>query len=103
MADPRIPSTDLSPSDSAPIDSLLQQAPNATYHIVERVKGETPIEVCRVGGEGARGRECIQVAQEVTKVFAHLQKRGYFCQLPFDPTHTEIECIRINRIVQRQS
>jgi len=55
-----------------------------------------------------------------------MQKQGFFCQLPFDPSHTEIgaslspsfsrwrrveltlllslaECIRINKIIARQS
>ncbi|GAA6005419.1 hypothetical protein JCM10207_002975 [Rhodosporidiobolus poonsookiae] len=101
--DPRIPPTDLSSSESAPILSFLAPAPNATYTLDERQKGSGSVEVCRTGGEGAQGRECTQIAQDVTKVFAFMQKQGFFCQLPFDPTHTEIECIRINKIVARQS
>ncbi|BGP37059.1 hypothetical protein JCM10450v2_000968 [Rhodotorula kratochvilovae] len=103
MADPRIPDAALPDSAASQAMTLLGAAPNATYHIVERVKGDPSVELCRVGGEGARGRECVQIAQDVTKVFAFMQKQGFFCQLPFDPTHTEIECVRINKIVERQS
>ncbi|GAA5850774.1 hypothetical protein JCM9279_003917 [Rhodotorula babjevae] len=103
MADPRIPDSSIPPAVSSPASSLVDQAPNATYHIVERVKGDQQVELCRVGGDGARGRECVQIAEDVTKVFAFMQKQGFFCQLPFDPTHTEIECIRINKIIARQS
>ncbi|GAA5900536.1 hypothetical protein JCM6882_001272 [Rhodosporidiobolus microsporus] len=102
--DPRIPTTDLSPEDAAPVTSFVAAAPNATYTINEREKGAKTVELCRTGGEGAGpGRDCREIAQEVTKVFALMQKQGFFCQLPFDPTHTEIECLRINKIVARQS
>lgn len=72
---------------------------------------------------GARQRDCTQIAQEVTKVgpprseqtpvrqkrdvegltapscgrlqvFAFMSERGFFCQLPFDPSHTEIGAFR---------
>ncbi|GAA5919535.1 hypothetical protein JCM21900_000878 [Sporobolomyces salmonicolor] len=101
--DPRIPATDLTADEAQPVTSFVATAPNATYTIDEREKGAKTVELCRVGGEGARGKECREIAQEVTKVFALMQKQGFFCQLPFDPTHTEIECIRIHKIVQRQS
>ncbi|GAA5830542.1 hypothetical protein JCM11251_002509 [Rhodosporidiobolus azoricus] len=101
--DPRIPATDLSPEEAAPVTSMVAAAPNATYTINEREKGAKTVEFCRAGGEGSNGRECKEIAQEVTKVFALMQKQGFFCQLPFDPTHTEIECLRINKIVARQS
>lgn len=155
MADPRIPDTSLPTAASRTASHLVDEAPNATYHIVERVKGDQQVELCRVGGDGARGRECVQIAEDVTKVsspffsprsflepfcvtqrlqkapletaalrcadsrcshrrssrpcrrlrlpltlsppcatslqvFAFMQKQGFFCQLPFDPTHTEI-------------
>ncbi|POY73477.1 hypothetical protein BMF94_3414 [Rhodotorula taiwanensis] len=106
--DPRVPSTQLSPEEQRPIDAFVQASPNSNYHIVEPVKGEPKVQLCRVSGEvtapgGAQRRECTQIAQDVTKVFAFMSERGFFCQLPFDPTHTEIECVRINKIVQRQS
>ncbi|GAA5864743.1 hypothetical protein JCM3774_006057 [Rhodotorula dairenensis] len=106
--DPRVPSTRLSTEEQAPIHEFLAPAPNATYHILEPEKGAPLVQLCRVSGEstapgGARQRDCTQIAQEVTKVFAFMSERGFFCQLPFDPSHTEIECIRINKIVERQS
>ncbi|GAA5856438.1 hypothetical protein JCM8547_008744 [Rhodosporidiobolus lusitaniae] len=100
--DPRIPPTDLTPQEQQPINSFVSPEPNATYTINERKKGDKSVELCRVG-TGGQPKQCTEVAQEVTKVFAHLTKQGFFCQLPFDPTHTEIECIRINKIVARQS
>ncbi|BGP53157.1 hypothetical protein JCM8202_003673 [Rhodotorula sphaerocarpa] len=106
--DPRVPSTKLSEEEQRPLDRFVEPAPNATYHILEPVKGEPSVQLCRVTGEatapgGAKQRECTQIAQDVTKVFAFMSERGFFCQLPFDPSHTEIECIRINKIVARQS
>lgn len=90
MADPRIPDSSIPSAVSSPASSLVDQAPNATYHIVERVKGDQQVrascslasaeleltllrhcpqvELCRVGGDGARGRECVQIAEDVTKV-----------------------------------
>ncbi|BGP13091.1 hypothetical protein JCM10213_000906 [Rhodosporidiobolus nylandii] len=102
MADPRIPATDLTPQEAQPVTAFVSAAPNATYTL-DGPKGAQSVQLCRTGGEGATGRNCVEIAQEVTKVFALMQKQGFFCQLPFDPTHTEIECIRINKIVARQS
>ncbi|GAA6041661.1 hypothetical protein JCM8097_003068 [Rhodosporidiobolus ruineniae] len=102
--DPRIPPTDLSTSEAAPILDFLAPAPNSTYTLDERQKGSASVQLCRVGGDAnQQRRQCTEIAQEVTKVFAFMQKQGFFCQLPFDPTHTEIECVRINKIVARQS
>ncbi|GAA5971313.1 hypothetical protein JCM11641_008304 [Rhodosporidiobolus odoratus] len=102
--DPRIPSTDLSAEEAKPVTDFIAKSPNSTYTIDERTKGAKNVELCRTGGtEGTVGRDCREIAQDVTKIFALMQKQGFFCQLPFDPTHTEIECIRINKIIARQS
>lgn len=91
--------------------------------------------------EGATAKERPEVLTARSsgrlQVFAFMSERGFFCQLPFDPSHTEIgafsywssprhtlarplpswtraqlmlseprvrtECIRINKIVGRQS
>ncbi|GAA5837456.1 hypothetical protein JCM3766R1_000448 [Sporobolomyces carnicolor] len=107
--DPRIPPTDLSERDQRPIDAFIAVEPNSTYTLNETHKDAPVMELCRVGPTSSssstpsRATECTQIDQNVTKVFAHLVKRGFFCQLPFDPAKTEIECIRINKIVERQS
>ncbi|GAA5997089.1 uncharacterized protein JCM10292_006198 [Rhodotorula paludigena] len=107
MADPRIPDTALTKEEAAGMTQFVEKAPNHTYHIIERSKGDKEVALCRVDAPGRDGappqRDCMRIAHDVTKVFAFMQQQGFFCQLPFDPTHTEIECIRINKIVQRQS
>ncbi|GAA5971868.1 hypothetical protein JCM3765_004708 [Sporobolomyces pararoseus] len=99
--DPRIPATDLNEKERKPVDDFIGVAPNSTYTLNETHKDAPVMELCRV--EAGGNRRCTQIDQQVTKVFAHLVKQGFFCQLPFDPSKTEIECIRINKIVERQS
>ncbi|GAA5825342.1 hypothetical protein JCM10212_006300 [Sporobolomyces blumeae] len=107
MADPRIPPTDLTPTEAQPIDQFVSQNPTATYTLNEPEKDSPVMQLCRVANppssSPSQPSQCTDIAQPVTKVFAHLVKQGFFCQLPFDPAKTEIECVRINKIVQRQS
>ncbi|GAA5834790.1 hypothetical protein JCM5353_000672 [Sporobolomyces roseus] len=107
--DPRIPPTDLNEREQQPITAFIQKSPNSTYTLNETHKDAPVMELCRLNGTSSNSsqspasKECTQIDQNVTKVFAHLVKQGFFCQLPFDPTKTEIECIRINKIVERQT
>ncbi|GAA5936935.1 uncharacterized protein JCM15063_000102 [Sporobolomyces koalae] len=105
--DPRIPATDLSEKQAKPVDDFIGVSPSATYLLNETHKDAPVMELCRVRGSTSGGapedKTCVQIDQQVTKVFAHLVKNGFFCQLPFDPAKTEIECIRINKIVERQT
>lgn len=41
--DPRVPSTKLSEEEQRPLDRFVEPAPNATYHILEPVKGEPSV------------------------------------------------------------
>ncbi|GAA6009834.1 hypothetical protein JCM11491_000832 [Sporobolomyces phaffii] len=100
--DPRIPPTDLTEQEQKPLRDFIGVSPNATYTLNETHKDAPNMELCRVG-PAPNQKTCTQIDQQVTKVFAHLVKQGFFCQLPFDPAKTEIECVRINKIVERQT
>lgn len=124
---------------------FVEKAPNHTYHIIERSKGDKEVRTYRsctsigsrltaspCAGRAVPGRRtgtrrrttaarlradrarrdqgeaasvagllCGQAGEnELTwilllclaflQVFAFMQQQGFFCQLPFDPTHTEI-------------
>ncbi|KAK4053318.1 hypothetical protein OIO90_003930 [Microbotryomycetes sp. JL221] len=107
----------LSPDESAPVTGFVAQAPNSTYTLNEREKGaalglarfvdgmmfsrvthDFKTDVCRTAGPGEK--TCVEVHHEVTQVFAVMQRLGFFCQLPIDPTHTEIECLKIQKVME---
>ncbi|KAM0787249.1 hypothetical protein ACM66B_006485 [Microbotryomycetes sp. NB124-2] len=89
----------LSPEEAAPVTHFVAQAPNSTYSLNEpQGKGVAVVDVCRTAGPG--DKTCVQIHQEVTQVFAVMQRLGFFCQLPIDPTHTEIECLKIQKVME---
>ncbi|SCV67377.1 BQ2448_6023 [Microbotryum intermedium] len=98
---PPIDPTTLSTEDAAPITSFVSQSPNSNYTLNERVAGQALTDLCRLDPNGQT--QCVQVHKQVTKVFALMQKQGFLCQLPSDPSHTELFCQRIQQIVARQS
>ncbi|ORY55162.1 hypothetical protein BCR35DRAFT_222782 [Leucosporidium creatinivorum] len=100
--DPRYSPSFLSAEDAAPVTSFVSSAPNSTYVLNERETGVPLVELCRAA-QGGQGKSCIEVQQAMTKVFALMQAQGFFCTLPSDPSHTEIECQRIEKLVQRQT
>ncbi|KAK4048924.1 hypothetical protein OIV83_004480 [Microbotryomycetes sp. JL201] len=117
----------LSPDEAAPVTNFVAQAPNSTYSLNEKEKGAALVRRTEVGGAGSgqnsrarRQNMCPgkpsrihelpqrpeltrsignQIHHEVTQVFAVMQRLGFFCQLPIDPTHTEIECLKIQKVM----
>ncbi|KAI8342608.1 hypothetical protein BC941DRAFT_413283 [Chlamydoabsidia padenii] len=70
------------------LDKFVEKAPGAFYTIDE--KGN---ELCRQLGDGQQ--DCIKLKLEYTEMFSQMQKLGFFCALPMDPTQVHMECRRI--------
>lgn len=86
--------------EKSKIDQFVNQSPNSTYLFDAPHRGAKLAELCRSSGPSGSGRknDCISVAIESRHLFEYMQKLGYFCQLPFDPSRTEIECRRIESV-----
>ncbi|KAI8885759.1 hypothetical protein K501DRAFT_215228 [Backusella circina FSU 941] len=69
------------------LDEFVNKAPGSEYTIDQ--KEQT---LCRgVNGQ----RECVKLNLEYTEMFSQMQKLGFFCALPMDPTETYMECKRV--------
>ncbi|MBW0516056.1 hypothetical protein O181_055771 [Austropuccinia psidii MF-1] len=82
------------------IDKFVNQSPNSMYLLDSLKRGAKAAELCRDSGSSGSHRkaDCISLAMENRHLFEYMQKIGYFCQLPFDPSRTEIECRRIELV-----
>ncbi|KAI8070975.1 hypothetical protein BC940DRAFT_235235 [Gongronella butleri] len=70
------------------IDSFVEKEPSADYTIDQKNQ-----ELCRqLGGSQ---QDCIKLNLEYTEMFSQMQKLGFFCALPMDPTLTYLECRRV--------
>ncbi|KAJ8581691.1 hypothetical protein M405DRAFT_751364, partial [Rhizopogon salebrosus TDB-379] len=70
----------------------IQQKGDAEYTF-DSDRGSLQSEICREGGE--KGRECITLRMHSTRLFEAMQKRGFYCALPMDPSRTHIACKKI--------
>lgn len=70
------------------IDNFVKMAPGKEYTIDQKEQ-----ELCRDGLNGQR--ECVKLNLEYTQMFSQMQKLGFFCALPMDPTKTYMECYRV--------
>ncbi|KAG2226225.1 hypothetical protein INT45_003370 [Circinella minor] len=70
------------------INKFVAVAPQNSYNI-DQYKGQ----ICRQlpGGQ----EECLKLNLEYTQMFSQMQKLGFFCALPMDPTKTHMECTRV--------
>ncbi|KAH9464324.1 hypothetical protein MJO29_002088 [Puccinia striiformis f. sp. tritici] len=90
--------------EKAKVDKFVTESPNSMYLFDAPHRGAKIAELCRSSGSalgtGATDRKnnCISVAIESRHLFEYMQKLGFFCQLPFDPARTEIECRRIELV-----
>ncbi|KAG2232139.1 hypothetical protein INT48_008881 [Thamnidium elegans] len=70
------------------LENFVKTAPGKEYRIDQ--KEQT---LCRDGLSGQR--ECVKLNLEYTQMFSEMQKLGFFCALPMDPTETYMECWRV--------
>ncbi|EFP89014.2 uncharacterized protein PGTG_15217, partial [Puccinia graminis f. sp. tritici CRL 75-36-700-3] len=86
--------------EKAKVDKFVTQSPNSMYLFDAPHRGAKIAELCRSSGPPGSNRknDCISVAIESRHLFEYMQKLGFFCQLPFDPSRTEIECRRIELV-----
>ncbi|KAI8456495.1 hypothetical protein BY996DRAFT_6968024 [Phakopsora pachyrhizi] len=75
------------------VDDFVNQSPNSMYYFDATKRGSKTSELCQ-----EKSRKCILLEMESRHLFEYMQKLGYFCQLPFDPSRTEIECRRIEPV-----
>ncbi|KAH8922810.1 hypothetical protein BT69DRAFT_1263031 [Atractiella rhizophila] len=84
----------LSPQEAQKVSTFVNQSPNDDYTF-DSERNSNITELCaKKNGQ----LSCIKVAAQSTALFAYMQHLGYFCQLPFDPTETHIQCRRIEKI-----
>ncbi|KAI8646327.1 hypothetical protein BD408DRAFT_360114 [Parasitella parasitica] len=70
------------------LDNFVKAAPGNEYTIDQ--KEQT---LCRQASNGQR--DCVKLNLEYTQMFSQMQKLGFFCALPMDPTETYMECRRV--------
>ncbi|OJA17424.1 hypothetical protein AZE42_04824 [Rhizopogon vesiculosus] len=84
------------PSDTQNADTALNtfisQKAVAEYTF-DSDRGSPESELCREGGE--KGRECITLRMHSTRLFEAMQKQGFYCAVPMDPSRTHIACKKI--------
>ncbi|KAH7912255.1 hypothetical protein BJ138DRAFT_1148892 [Hygrophoropsis aurantiaca] len=74
------------------LNTFLSQRPSGRYTF-DSERGAPQSEICREGGE--KGHECIVLKMYSTKLFEAMQKHGFYCALPMDPTQTHMVCDKI--------
>ncbi|KAF8606461.1 hypothetical protein BDV93DRAFT_346139 [Ceratobasidium sp. AG-I] len=82
----------MAPSPQDTVKAFVKVAPAATYAF-DGERNSNHAQLCRRRPGG--GEDCIQVSMAAKKLFETMQNMGYFCQLPFDPSQTHMECIPI--------
>ncbi|KAI8090028.1 uncharacterized protein BX664DRAFT_281426 [Halteromyces radiatus] len=70
------------------IDSFVEKVPAGFYTIDQKER-----ELCRQ--LGGNQQDCIKLNLEYSEMFSQMQKLGFFCALPMDPTLTYMECRRV--------
>ncbi|KAI9301490.1 hypothetical protein BJ944DRAFT_243220 [Cunninghamella echinulata] len=70
------------------LDSFVNKAPGNDYTIDQKAQ-----ELCRQLPNGQQ--DCIKLNLEYTEMFSQMQKLGFFCALPMDPTQIHMECRRV--------
>ncbi|ODQ53220.1 hypothetical protein SAICODRAFT_19148 [Saitoella complicata NRRL Y-17804] len=71
------------------LDRFLNESPRSNYTFdSERDSDEST--VCRRVSDG--GLSCVKLRLNSKQMFEQMQKFGYFCALPLDPSRTELEC-----------
>ncbi|KAL1930131.1 hypothetical protein VTP01DRAFT_1285 [Rhizomucor pusillus] len=70
------------------LDKFVEAAPQNSYNIDQYKQ-----QLCRQlpGGQ----EECLKLNLEYSQMFSEMQKLGFFCALPMDPTKTHMECRRV--------
>ncbi|KAI9287487.1 hypothetical protein BC943DRAFT_274522 [Umbelopsis sp. AD052] len=73
------------------LDEFVKQAPIGDYNIDQEKQ-----RICHQLGSGQE--KCVQLNLEATEMFSQMQKLGFFCALPMDPTKTHMECKHVSRV-----
>ncbi|GAB5589022.1 hypothetical protein Unana1_03922 [Umbelopsis nana] len=73
------------------LDKFVQQAPAGDYNI-----DQDKHRICLQLGNGQE--KCVELNLEATQMFSQMQKLGFFCALPMDPTKTHMECKHVSRV-----
>ncbi|QRV90001.1 hypothetical protein RhiJN_18019 [Ceratobasidium sp. AG-Ba] len=76
------------------VKAFVSIAPAATYTF-DGDRDSESAQLCR--RERGKPEQCIQVSMQAKRLFETMQNMGYFCQLPFDPSQTHMECTRISK------
>ncbi|CAE6424039.1 unnamed protein product [Rhizoctonia solani] len=80
------------PTPEETVKTFVKVAPGATYTF-DGDRESKGAKLCRKKPGG--GEDCIQVALAAKQLNITMQNMGYFCQLPFDPSQTHMECVPI--------
>ncbi|KAI7904542.1 uncharacterized protein BX663DRAFT_502737 [Cokeromyces recurvatus] len=75
-------------NELARLDTFVNAAPGNEYTIDQ--KEQT---LCRQSLTGEK--ECVKLKLDYTQMFSQMQKLGFYCALPMDPTETYMECRRV--------
>ncbi|ORY94853.1 hypothetical protein BCR43DRAFT_494703 [Syncephalastrum racemosum] len=75
-------------NELARLDKFVAAAPQNGYNLDQYKQ-----QVCRQlpGNQ----EECLKLNLEYAQMFSEMQKLGFFCALPMDPTKTHMECRRV--------
>ncbi|KAI9021531.1 hypothetical protein CLU79DRAFT_753701 [Phycomyces nitens] len=80
--------SDNQPSELSRLNAFVAKAPQDNYNI-DQYKHQ----LCRQLPSGQE--ECLKLKLEFVEMFSEMQKLGFFCALPMDPTKTHMECQRL--------
>ncbi|CAE6527916.1 unnamed protein product [Rhizoctonia solani] len=80
------------PTPEETVKAFVKIAPSATYAF-DGDRESNSAQLCRKKPGG--GQDCIRVAMAAKELNITMQNMGYFCQLPFDPSQTHMECFPI--------
>ncbi|KAG0174118.1 hypothetical protein DFQ28_002758 [Apophysomyces sp. BC1034] len=70
------------------LNKFVDVAPQNDYNIDQNSQT-----LCRQLSNGQE--QCVKINLEYAQMFSQMQKLGFFCALPMDPTETHMECRRI--------
>ncbi|KAI8339875.1 hypothetical protein BC941DRAFT_418801 [Chlamydoabsidia padenii] len=70
------------------LEKFVGKAPGGFYTIDQKEN-----ELCHQLGNGQK--DCVKLKLEYTEMFSEMQKLGFFCALPMDPTQIHMECRRV--------
>lgn len=70
------------------LKEFVSSDPKARYTF-DSERDSTESELCR---QGKGYEECVTLKMTSKRMFEAMQKYGYFCALPSDPTKTHMEC-----------